>query len=124
MSATRDSSLLSLSATHQVRQLHNSLMILVRGLINSSHLMDLPLKFLLEFLKNSIRFCSLIKIIGGFKKLSDLFATRFHKKIIRQKKRKKNKENLMNFFLTFFFSKKKKKLSKGAEIQVGRFYRG
>ena len=122
MSATRDSSLLSLSATHQVRQLHNSLMILVRRLMNSSHLMDLPLKFLLEFLKNSIRFCSLIKIIGGFKKLSDLFATRFHKKIIRQKGRKKNQRKFDDFFfLTFFFQFNLKNFLRGRKFRWGVF---
>ena len=123
LSATRDSSLLSLSATHQVRQLHNSLMILVRRLMNSSHLMDLPLKFLLEFLKNSIRFCSLIKIIGGFKKLSDLFATRFHKKIIRQKGRKKKSKKIWWFFyfFDFFFQFNSKNFLRGRKFRWGVF---
>ena len=71
--------------------------------MNASHLMDLALKFELKFLKNSIKFCSLIKIIEGFKSclicrcidylkvLQLKFATIFHKKIIRQKGRKKIK---------------------------------
>ena len=121
-------------ATHQVRPLCNSLMIFVRRLMNSSHLMGLPLKFLLKFLKNSIKFCSrlLIKIIEGFKNclrsddlmgLQSKFAYRFPKTIIRQKGRKKIKRNLMkNFFFNYFFQFNSKKFLRGLKFRWGVFW--
>ena len=50
------------------------------------------------------------------------FATRFPKKIIKQKGRKKNQRKTdEKKKFDFFFSIQLKKNSKGAEIQVGRF---